>query len=78
MKMTTVGIDLAKTVFQIYGEDDHGKPVLRQKLDRSKMLEFLSSYHPFDWNGSLWQRALLGTKADRHGAYRQADGTTIC
>jgi transposase len=30
MRMTTVGIDLAKTVFQIHGEDDHGKPVLRK------------------------------------------------
>ena len=46
MRITTIGIDLARTVFQIHGEDDHGKPILRKKLDRSKMLEFLSSYHP--------------------------------
>jgi transposase len=32
MKITTVGIDLAKNVFQIHGVDDHGKPVLRKKL----------------------------------------------
>lgn len=25
MKVTTVGIDLAKTVFQIHGVDEHGK-----------------------------------------------------
>ena len=46
MRMTTVGIDLAKTVFQIHGEDDHGKPVLRKKLDRSKMLEFFIQLPP--------------------------------
>src|ERR1700712_4131516 len=46
MKMTTVGIDLAKTVFQLHGEDDHGKPVLRKKLDRSKMLEFFIQLPP--------------------------------
>ena len=40
MKMTTVGIVLAKTVFQIHGEDNYGKLVLRKKLDRSMMLEF--------------------------------------
>ena len=34
MRMTTVGIDLAKTVFQIHGEDDHEKPVFRKKLVR--------------------------------------------
>ena len=46
MKMTTVGIDLAKTVFQLHGEDDHGKPVLRKKLDRSKMLAFFIQLPP--------------------------------
>jgi transposase len=43
MKTTTIGIELAKTGFQIHGVDDHGKPVLRKRLDRSKMLEFFSS-----------------------------------
>jgi hypothetical protein len=30
MKITTVGIDLAKTVFQIHGVDERGKAVRRQ------------------------------------------------
>jgi transposase len=46
MKTTTIGIDLAKTVFQIHGVDDHGKPVLRKRLDRSKMLEFFVKLPP--------------------------------
>ena len=46
MKMTTVGIDLAKTVFQIHGENDDGKPVFRKKLDRSMMLEFFIQLPP--------------------------------
>jgi transposase len=46
MKTTTIGIDLAKTVFQIHGMDDHVKPVLRKKLDRSKMLEFFFKLSP--------------------------------
>jgi transposase len=46
MKTTTVGIDLAKTVFQIHGVDDDGKLVLRKRLDRSKMLEFFVKLPP--------------------------------
>ncbi len=32
MKITTVGIDLAKTVFQVHGVNEHGKTVLRKQL----------------------------------------------
>lgn len=46
MKITTVGIDLANNVFQAHGVDDHGKAVLRKKLDRSKMLEFFLMQQP--------------------------------
>jgi len=46
MKITTIGIDLAKNVFQIHGVDDHGKAVLRKKLDRSKMAEFFIKLPP--------------------------------
>jgi transposase len=40
MKITTVGIDLAKNVFQIHGVDQHGKVVLKKQLKRSQMTEF--------------------------------------
>jgi hypothetical protein len=70
MKITTVGTDLAKNVFQIHGVDDHGKPVLRKKLDRSKMLVFYQTAAVLDWDGSVWARALLGTEVSCNGAYR--------
>lgn len=38
MKITTIGIDLAKNVFQVHGVDDHGNAVFRKKLDRVKMV----------------------------------------
>ena len=34
MKVTTVGIDLAKQVFQIHGVDDHGKAVIKKQLKK--------------------------------------------
>lgn len=46
MKITTIGIDLAKEVFQIHGVDKHGKAVLRKQLRRSKMAEFFANLEP--------------------------------
>ena len=46
MKMTSIGIDLAKNVFQVHGVDDHGNAVLRKKLDRVKMAEFFIKLQP--------------------------------
>ena len=43
MKVTTIGIDLAKNVFQIHGIDQHGKAVLKKQLKRAQMAPFLST-----------------------------------
>lgn len=42
MRITTLGIDLAKSVFQLHGVDDAGVVVLRRKLRRAALLAFLS------------------------------------
>lgn len=46
MKIRTIGIDLAKTVFQIHGVDRHGKVVARKTLKRSQMLEYFAKLEP--------------------------------
>lgn len=46
MKITTIGIDLAKEVFQIHGVDGYGKAVLRKKLRRGKIAEFFANLEP--------------------------------
>jgi len=46
MKITTIGIDLAKEVFQIHGVDEHGKVVLRKQLRRSEMAKFFTRLEP--------------------------------
>ena len=38
MEITTVGLDIAKRVFQLHGVDAAGKAVLRRKLQRSEVL----------------------------------------
>jgi len=34
MKITTVGVDVAKKLFQVHGVDEHRTPVLRKQLKR--------------------------------------------
>lgn len=46
MEITTIGIDLAKNVFQVHGVDDKGKVVLKKQLRRNKVLEFFANLKP--------------------------------
>lgn len=46
MKIATVGIDLAKNVFQVHGVDRHGKAVLRKQLRRDQVAAFFANMPP--------------------------------
>jgi len=46
MKITTIGLDLAKNVFQIHAVDSASKVVLTRQLRRGKMLEFFANLSP--------------------------------
>jgi len=46
MKITTIGIDLAKSVFQIHGVDQRGKTVLTKQLKRAQMAAFFANLPP--------------------------------
>jgi transposase len=65
MKTTTIGIDLAKHVFQLHGVDGHGRVVLRKQVRRSQMMEFFANTPPcligMEACGSAhhWARKLL-------------------
>jgi transposase len=43
MQITTIGLDIAKNVFQVHGIDASEKVVVRKQLRRSQVLAF-----PFD------------------------------
>lgn len=43
MKITTIGIDLAKNVFQVHGVDARGKRVLRKQLKRAQVALFFAN-----------------------------------
>jgi transposase len=46
MKITTVGIDLAKNLFQVHAVDERGKAVLRKQLRRRQVAAFFGNLPP--------------------------------
>lgn len=66
MQPTTIGLDLAKHVFQVHGIADGNKVVVRKKLRRSEVLEFFRSLPPclvgMEACGTAhyWARQLVG------------------
>jgi transposase len=46
VKVTTIGLDIAKHVFQVHGADKAGKAVLRRKLRRSEVAKFFYILSP--------------------------------
>lgn len=45
-EVSTIGLDIAKQVFQLHGADASGHALLRKKLTRAKLLDFFRSQPP--------------------------------
>jgi transposase len=43
MQATTIGLDIAKSVFQVHAVDERGRVVLRKRLARAKVLTFFAN-----------------------------------
>ena len=46
MKVTRVGLDIAKEVFEVHGVNEHGKLEVRRQLRRARVLEFFANLEP--------------------------------
>jgi transposase len=46
MKVSTIGLDLAKNVFQVHGISDDGTVIVRRRLRRAEVEPFFSSLPP--------------------------------
>lgn len=44
--ITTLGIDLAKSVFQLHGSDNRGKRIVSKRLSRKKLPEYIATLKP--------------------------------
>ena len=60
-KVSTIGVDIAKSVFQIHGVDADGTVVIRRRVGRTKVLEFFAKLPP----------CLVGIEACATGVRRQ-------
>ena len=65
--VTTIGLDIAKSVFQVHGVNVDGEAVLRQRLTRSGMLKFLAKLPP----------CLIGIEACASSHYWARWGTVV-
>lgn len=46
MQITTIGLDIAKHVFQVHGVDAQGHPLIKRRLRRSEVLRFFGELPP--------------------------------
>lgn len=49
MQIITIGLDIAKNVFQVHGVDAEEKVVVRKQLRRSQVLRFFEELSPCLW-----------------------------
>jgi transposase len=46
MHAITIGLDIAKSLFQVHGIDAQGNVVIRRQLKRRQVVPFLRRLHP--------------------------------
>ncbi|MDQ7811916.1 IS110 family transposase [Brevundimonas sp.] len=69
-QVVTIGLDIAKSVFQVHGIDAEGGVVIRQKLTRARLLKFFGKLRPclvgIEACGTAhhWARELIGLGHD--------------
>ena len=69
MEITTIGLDLAKSVFQVHAVDASGDVVVRKALRRSQVLPFFTRAAALpDRHGGVRHIASLGARADQAGS----------
>jgi transposase len=51
-----IGIDLAKSVFQVHGVDAHENVVLRRQVTRAKLRAFFAQCPPCQIGMEAWRR----------------------
>ena len=64
MQITTIGLDIAKNVFQVHGIDGNETVVVRKQLRRGKLIAFFEIGAVPCRHRSLCHGAPLGTRTD--------------
>lgn len=80
MKGPTIGVDIAKNVFEVYVEDEAGQVVERRRLSRKKMLPWFANRPRavVGMEACGGGRPLLGARVGEAGPYGAADCPPVC
>lgn len=71
--ITTIGFDIAKSVFQVHGVDAAGQVIVRRQLKRRQVIAFFQKLPPClvgieaCASSHYWSRSLVVFCADAHG-----------
>ena len=72
-KVSTIGLDIAKSVFQVEGTNEAGEVSVRRQLRRPHLLKFFArSYHPAWWAWRRVPRRIIGRASSRLSGMRFA------
>ena len=75
--ITTIGLDIAKSVFQVHGVDAVGQVVIRRQLKRRYVLAFPESAIVPDRHGGLRLSASLVARTPGAGPHRSLDAAGL-
>ena len=76
--VVTIGLDIAKSVFQVHGVDAVGAIIVRRRLTRGKVLSFFETSSLPSRPGGLRHGALLGPRAQLAWPRCAADAAELC
>jgi transposase len=65
MQITTIGLDIAKNVFQVHGIDAAEKVVVRKQLRRGQVIKFFAAL-PLDSTGGKQKLGPISKQGDRY------------
>ena len=78
-EVSTIGLDIAKSVFQVHGVDDAGAVVIRKRISRAKVLEFFAALVAVPGRDrSLPVSTSLGPRAAGAWSHGAADAAELC
>src|SRR5215204_3897874 len=76
--ITTIGLDIAKSVFQVHGVDADGQVVVRRQLKRRYVLAFFQKLQPcLVGHRGLRLGEPLGARAAGTRPHRKADAASL-
>jgi transposase len=83
-EVVTIGLDIAKSIFQVHGVDEEGTVVIRKRIGRANVLEFFGDLPPCGprtqntWARHAAHAAQLCQSYLKRGKNDAADAAAIC